>query len=389
MNGRRRRGVALSLLLVAAAVVAVTAARAGPNVRIKPPKGSVPIAGRHKVHVKRSVLMVLRSPGGTLKPLGHGRYALTLRGLDLQSVAFTDRPGRQAAVVNTTILLKSWRSAFKSSPPNAALVLPGAKVNRDTFVFELGPPKVDVAHRSATFTARILTSPPARLAYLKSRVDKTPPRSFGSASLFVDDDDSVNTSYCGAGIQNNSPYTLYTNGSPLYDQWTLADGGDLDYNGEEEIQSDVVPSTSIASKKTGSGGVMESDRFYIGCAMSIVFNSLPRNPDGTSQNGDIGIYVEYDYTGANQYECVSTGALNISCRFVQSGDQLSPWMSSALNAVALGVAGVGLDAVSAIEAASTGSVSVEATITTRGGSQFPVCQASSGHQGCPTLLGGD
>jgi hypothetical protein len=367
------------LVLAALAAIAATAAYAAPGGGIHAPRGNG-VPHRHHAPVKKSFLFVLQASRGTLTPLGGKRYELRLRGVDRQSVAFSDRPTRATAVVATRLFLSSWKTEFKKSPPNVALVLPGANPRRDTFVFELGEPKVDAAHRSVAFPARILTSAPSRLAYLRSRLDKSPPRSFGAATLFVDDSDSFNTSYCGATVRNNTSYVLSL---PVAGGFTVKDWG----NGD--VSTELDASTQIGPYKTGSGGVGESTEFYSGCETSTVYNSLPVSSDGSGVNGDVGIYVEYDYTGASQYECVSTGALNISCRFVQSGDSVSTWVTVALDAASFGAAGASLDAVNLIEAASTGSVSVEATISTRGGSQYPVCQASAAHQGCPSLLGGD
>lgn len=391
---RRHRKLGVGLVFAAAAASAVTAGYAAHSTGIKPPPGFTKAMGSTPSHhaPKTSALFVVRSVRGTLKPLGGRRYRLALNGLDRLSVAFSDRPARRTSLLATTLFLRQWKAAFAGSPPNAALVLPGGKARGDTFVFELATPTVDARHHSASFPARLLTSPPARFGYLRSRVDMAPPRSFGASSVFIDSSSSFNTSYCGAGINNTSPYSLFTPGADqAYPDFLLAGSGDTDINDDEEVLADVWPTTNIDPggdlEPSGSAGVSESSRFYIGCAQTTIYHSYPLNDDGSSQNGDVAIYVEYDYTGANQYECASTGALDISCRLVQSGDTPSGWMLNWLKYSSVALAALNADAVDAVRSASTGSVSVEATISTRGGSQYPKCQASAAHAGCPTLLG--
>ena len=403
MSGRLRRlGMAVPALAAVAAVV--TAAAIATSVT---PAGhgrviAVPSWFKHKTGAqhrptKTSNLFLVRGADGALQPRGHGRYRLVLKRVEKESVAFADRPSRQTAVVATKLFFQLWKTEFKGSPPNAALVLPGSDPRHDTFVFELGAPKFDEAHGTVFFPVRLLKATPSRFTYLRSRLDTKPPRTFGRATLFVDYL-SESQSYCGVAIQNTSPYTLTTpmtsggqQGSYVNATFPLWSTPIPDPNA---VGWNIWPSTPIQQGEAGGAGI-EGFLNYEGCAMSLVMNSLPSNSDGSSMNGDLGVYIEFDYTGASQYECVSTGALNVSCRFVQNGDSMSTWASAAL-----GSAGDGSNQQSSqaqteseltaqiLKSTGPATVTVEVTVSTRGGSQWPLCQASSGDPGCPNLLGG-
>lgn len=135
-----------------------------------------------------SDLFVRTAGGGTLQRIpGRKRtYRLTLKSLGGPVTVFTDRPQRKTGAESTTQFVRRWRSrGFSASPPNAALVLAHGRRRQDVKVFELSRPRL--RRGALSFTARDLGRKSTNaLAGFGKRADKTVPRRFGRASLFID-----------------------------------------------------------------------------------------------------------------------------------------------------------------------------------------------------------
>jgi len=59
---------------------------------------------------------------GSLEPRSDGTFTLTLTDVDPHVIAFTDRPNRDAIVIDAGALIASWDAVFGDSPPNVVLV---------------------------------------------------------------------------------------------------------------------------------------------------------------------------------------------------------------------------------------------------------------------------
>jgi hypothetical protein len=135
-------------------------------------------------------LFVQTARAGTLVPVkgADGTFTLTLRGISVDVVSFTDRPARVAADLPTSEFLDNWDGgAFSDDPPNAALVIDGAPDSKDVFVFELTKPRYDEGSATVRYKAEeISDGPVGRLAGFADTVDEAAATKFGRASLFVD-----------------------------------------------------------------------------------------------------------------------------------------------------------------------------------------------------------
>jgi hypothetical protein len=137
-----------------------------------------------------SLLFSLDAKGGRLKQVGkpsRGLYALTLKGVDKDITWFADRPRRDAGRLAARHLFGDWgRLGFGKSPPNAALVVSGARASEDTMALELRLRHYDRRDRTASFSARALGSVGGGLRHLERRLDRHVPAHFHNASLFID-----------------------------------------------------------------------------------------------------------------------------------------------------------------------------------------------------------
>ena len=129
------------------------------------------------------------------------RFTLTLRGVD-PVTKFADRPFRAASVMTPGALVSNWNSWFASSAPNAVLTFAnGTGRAPQSIVVTLSSPRYDNAGRTLTFTATrtYRTQDPGQ----KGKDWKRPvtPRTFTSASLFIDDAGSSVTDSLTAQLQ--------------------------------------------------------------------------------------------------------------------------------------------------------------------------------------------
>ncbi len=132
-------------------------------------------------------LYLLQAEGGTLERVPGG-WRLTLRDPDATVTSFTDRPARVGSAQRLRRFVAGWARAFAGDPPNAALQLDRAPVGRDVVLLELRRPRFHAAAGTLTFRARLLTSTRrTQLRAIARRADPRVARSFGRASLFIDD----------------------------------------------------------------------------------------------------------------------------------------------------------------------------------------------------------
>jgi hypothetical protein len=138
-------------------------------------------------------LFVQTARRGTLRRVAgrRGVFRLMLAGAHRHVSVIGGRPQRRAGAEPLSAFVRRWRArGFASDPPNAALVVAGARASRDVVIVELSRPRR--GPRSVSYIARVVrgASTPA-LARFAARADARVAARFGQASLFIDSAASV------------------------------------------------------------------------------------------------------------------------------------------------------------------------------------------------------
>lgn len=166
------------ILIFMTSLSGLTACGVGTSNAQESSDASVPV-----VESANSVLFVQSSNSGHWEPLGDGQFLLTLTSLAPNVVAFTDRPDRLASTLSNEAFSQQWASfGFNQSPPNAALVVHDAPVNKNTLIIELSDPQI--AGETIQYTASVLPTPGGTFAQFGA--DEELLTNFERASLFID-----------------------------------------------------------------------------------------------------------------------------------------------------------------------------------------------------------
>lgn len=147
------------------------------------------------------------SDGATLAPNPDGTYKLMLTGADQHVIAFTDRPGRDAAIISTADLVDAWPTMFADSDPNAVLVEHEHAQAADSMVVELSDPVW--AGDSLTFSAKIKADEAigTSLRQIANVLHDDVPATLSKVSLFVDDASFAAVTYT-CSVQPPTPITV-------------------------------------------------------------------------------------------------------------------------------------------------------------------------------------
>lgn len=122
---------------------------------------------------------------GTLVENSDGGLTLTLQEFDPHVMAFTDRPVRDAEILEAAEFVQAWPALFAGSPPNAVLVEHEPQGEANSVVLTLGPPSL--TPEGLEFPAKELsTEIPSGLSGMAESTYDLPPREFGQVSLFID-----------------------------------------------------------------------------------------------------------------------------------------------------------------------------------------------------------
>lgn len=144
----------------------------------------LPASGAAREAPPEDVLFAVQAEGGRLIPKGDGHYALTLTGVPRHVVGFSDRPRRDTFNMSAARFFgRFWRRA-NSLPPAAALDLGDADNDGDAFVVRVRRPRL--RGDKLTLDAEVVRAESGDLDHYAHRVDRSPPRRFGAASLFFD-----------------------------------------------------------------------------------------------------------------------------------------------------------------------------------------------------------
>ena len=108
--------------IASVSIVVAGLAVAGMGVAIAASPANVATAAKTTAKTKMSLLSVLLAESGDIRRTTRGGYTLTLSHVDPRVLWFSDRPYRRAGFVSINKFIANWKKAFKTSPPNAAMV---------------------------------------------------------------------------------------------------------------------------------------------------------------------------------------------------------------------------------------------------------------------------
>jgi hypothetical protein len=131
-----------------------------------------------------------------------GNYTLTITGVIPYTVGFSDRPARNADFVKMEAFLAGF-SFDPKNPPNAAVIIQGAKEDEDMIIVELTSPKYNATNQTLTYTAKLTKDFVFESNWandLVSKADKAIPEKFGKVSIVIDDCPCM---YDGAGCDSH------------------------------------------------------------------------------------------------------------------------------------------------------------------------------------------
>lgn len=133
------------------------------------------------------MLVQTANDGVTFTKTGDGTYLATLAGVSPGTIAFSDRPSRQARQITTAQVAQSWPQWFGSSSPNAALV-DQADSRSQALIVQLSDPQYLPKKAQMTYRVR-LVDPTQTSSSFQSFADNALPRpqeSTDSVSVFID-----------------------------------------------------------------------------------------------------------------------------------------------------------------------------------------------------------
>jgi hypothetical protein len=157
--------------------------------RLAAARQGTPAPGATPVAESVSVLFVQSAASGTMtaKEGAEGVFELTLAGVSAQTIWFSDRPAREAGVIDTSTFAID--PVFDPiNPPNAAVVVQ-TDSSQDTLIVELTSPRYDAAGDTATYDATpIATYADEVFTRIADQQEDTElPASFGLTSVLIDE----------------------------------------------------------------------------------------------------------------------------------------------------------------------------------------------------------
>ncbi|MFN7148141.1 MAG: hypothetical protein ACK4V6_01540 [Microthrixaceae bacterium] len=113
---------------------------------------------------------------------------LVMDGVDLHTMAFSDRPERQTDVADTEASVERWEDMFADSAPNAVLVEHRPDGETDSLVVVLSDAVFDPATRTLSYDVDVLADEahPESVTGLIGDLHDEAPTDFGASSLFID-----------------------------------------------------------------------------------------------------------------------------------------------------------------------------------------------------------
>lgn len=134
-------------------------------------------------------IFIQEGKGGTFVKDETGNYTLTITGAVPYTVYFSDRPARDAGMVEMERFLEGF-NFDPNNPPNALLTIREGEEERDMIVVELTEPGYDNATDTLTYKAKVIADYEFESDWpedLFPRADMAIPEQFGEVVLIIDD----------------------------------------------------------------------------------------------------------------------------------------------------------------------------------------------------------
>jgi len=147
---------------------------------------------------------IQQGTGGSFVNDSSGNYTLTITGVIPYTVAFSDRPARNASFVKMDTFLTGFNFDPKN-PPNAAVMIQGAKEDHDVVIVELTSPKYDAIKQTLTYTAKLIKDFAFESEWandLTERADLSISEKFGEVVLAIDDCPCMLDKNCGSWLHD-------------------------------------------------------------------------------------------------------------------------------------------------------------------------------------------
>ena len=142
--------------------------------------------GKTANDTQATYVFVQEGSQGTLIPNAPGNYTLTIRNVTPFTFYVSDRPVRDAGFVPMKTFLETFAWGGEN-PPNAVILIPGAKEHEDTLMVTLTNPVYVSDRQMLTYDARILKSYTGKgLKHLVALNDPTIQTSFGRVTVIID-----------------------------------------------------------------------------------------------------------------------------------------------------------------------------------------------------------
>jgi hypothetical protein len=156
-----------------------------------------------------TTIFVQEGDGGSFVKDESGNYTLTITGMIPYTVYFTDRPARNAGIVEMETFLEGF-SFDPNDPPNALVAIREGEEERDMIVVELTDPQYDNTTDTLTYRAKVIADYEFESEWPKDllpRADDEIPEEFGKVVIVVDDCPCLPYGACHSYIRNSCWHT--------------------------------------------------------------------------------------------------------------------------------------------------------------------------------------
>jgi len=134
-------------------------------------------------------IFIQEGTGGGFVKDDSGNYTLTISGVIPYTLAFADRPARDAGFIKMADFLEGFYFD-PADPPNAAIIVRDAKEDENMIVVELTDPRYDEANMTLNYKAKVTHDFEFQSNWgeeLPKEVDASIPESFGNVTAVIDD----------------------------------------------------------------------------------------------------------------------------------------------------------------------------------------------------------
>jgi|GEM_PF-6361664 len=143
-----------------------------------------------------SMLFVQTAASGTFAE-EDGSYILTLEGVSIQTIFFSDRPERVAGYMSTEDFVEEWGAgadSFAENPPNAAITIMSAADSENNIIVELTDPQYDSDAMTLQYAASVLEGDDNGEFFAAN--DGQIPAEFDNVSVFIDPSANASGHFC-------------------------------------------------------------------------------------------------------------------------------------------------------------------------------------------------